>query len=117
MNYEQIKGAGDRLVFNLITMGLTYVAARGWLGDSEVALLAPAFSVAINTVIGIMVNRRVSIAKSATNLGDVVITTPEIAKKTPDYPSIVSNKARLSVIADAVSEAKIADPEEAKRKD
>ena len=61
------------------------------------------------------VNRRTAIAKSATNLGDVVLTTPEIAKATPDYPGIIPMTATPKQIDTA--KAAVADANELKRKD
>jgi len=116
MNYEQFKGAGDRLAAVLVASGLSWAAAKGWLGDQDVAVLAPAIIAIISFGIGVYVNRRKSIAMSASNLGDVVLTTPEIAADTPENKNIISNTSSNKKIAATVAGAK-ADADEVERKD
>lgn len=116
MNYEQFKGAGDRVIAVAVGAILAWAAAKGWLGQEDTAILAPALVALVSAGIGVYVNRRTSIAMSATNLGDVVITTPEIAQGTPGYPKIISNASKPAVIAAAVADAK-ADVKEVNRKD
>lgn len=93
-NWSQLTGVADRVILIL----LTYAAAKGWIASTDVAGLATLILAILGAVYAFYVNRNTNLAKQAAAIPNTtVITTPEIAKATPDQSNIVSN-ADLKVV-------------------
>lgn len=89
---DQMSGMLDRALAVLVTMFLGYCVRKGWLGESDAATLAPAIVILPAIIWGWWNNRDKALVQSAANVpGTVVVTTPELAKATPDQNNIVSS--------------------------
>jgi len=89
---DQLTGMLERAVTVFFTWFLTYASTKGYLTTSQVAEFLPLL-IGIGTVIvGWWVNRAKNLVQAAAAIpGTVVVTTPELAKATPDQNNIVSN--------------------------
>lgn len=85
--WDQIKGIMERLIL----IGLAGATAAGWIGEGDAETYGPAVLLLIGSIYAWWVNRPKAIVQSAAALpGTVVVTTPDLAKSTPE-PNIVSN--------------------------
>lgn len=100
MQWTQISGIFDRI---LIFVG-TYAVARGWIGQNEMMQLV-ALAIGIGGVIwGAYVNTNKSIAQAAAAIpGTVIVSTPELAKATPNESNIISSNSSKEAIGAAVA--------------
>lgn len=90
---DQIKGMLDRGLAVLVTMLLGWCVRKGYLGEGDAATLAPAIVLLPSLAWGWWNNRPKALVQAAAALpGTVVVTTPELAKATPDQNNIVSNE-------------------------
>ena len=117
MQYDQFKGMLDRAIAILATMLLGWMVRNGWLGESDSATLLPAVVLLPSLIWGAWVNRDKALVQSAAAVpGTTVITTPELAKSTPDESNIISNIATPIAIAAAVEASAPTSPVKQKRK-
>ena len=108
MQADQMKGMLDRTIAVLATMFLGWMVKKGWIGESDAASLLPALIVLPAIAWGWWVNRDKALLQSAASVpGTVVVTTPELAKDTPNETNIVSNTAAAPVLVAAVADAKV----------
>ena len=71
---ETLKGTIDRALLVGITWGLTWLATKGYIGDSDVAALAPALVLVIGTAIAYFVNTPKATVKAAAKIDAPVKT-------------------------------------------
>ncbi|MFA5897680.1 MAG: hypothetical protein WC829_01075 [Hyphomicrobium sp.] len=95
---DQIKGMLDRAIAVMATMFLSWMVKKGWLGESDAATLLPALVLLPALAWGWWNNRDKALIQSAANVVDlktgqktVIVTSPEMAKDTPDQNNIVSS--------------------------
>lgn len=109
MNTNQVSGSFDRLATVVVTWLLTYLTTKGYLTASQAADFLPLILGVFVAVYGWYTNRDRNIAMAAAAIpGTTVITTPELAKATPDKTNIISNTSTPSSIAATVAETKVA---------
>lgn len=91
--WDQIRGPIERLIY----IGLGWLVARGYLTSAEVANWATLILAVAAAGYGWWQNRPKAIVQSAAAIpGTAVVTTPELAKATPEN-NIVSN-ANMKVV-------------------
>lgn len=79
--WDQVKGIAERLIL----IGLAWAVAGGYITQDESLVYAPAIIMAVGAIWAWRVNRPKAIAQSAAALpGTTVVTTPDIAKSTPE---------------------------------
>lgn len=95
--WDQIKGIVERFVSLGLAALLSWAVIKGWITKEQAkewgAEYGPIVIMAIATWYGWRINRPKAIVQSAAALpGTVVVTTPAIARATPNEPNIVSNR-------------------------
>lgn len=89
--WDQVKGMAERLIL----IGLASAAAAGWIGKDDALTYGPAILMAVGTIYAWWVNRPKAIVQSAAALpGTTVVTTPDLAKETPET-NIVSSVTNI----------------------
>lgn len=88
--WDQVKGIAERLLL----IGLAWLVAGGYITQDQSLVYAPAILMAIGAIWAWRVNRPKAIVQSAAALPNtVVVTTPDLAKSTPEQ-NIVSTQGR-----------------------
>lgn len=102
LTFDQIRGPVERVVY----IGLGWLVARGFITSAEVANYATLALAVAAAFYGWWQNRPKAVLQSAAAVaGTVVITTPELAKATPNEANIISTKSTAAKISDAVETA------------
>jgi hypothetical protein len=104
---DQVKGMLDRGLAVIVTMFLGWCVRKGYLGEGDAATLAPAIVLLPSLAWGWWNNRPKALVQSAAALpGTVVVTTPDLAKATPNESNIISNENAKDSIAATVANVK-----------
>lgn len=95
--WDQVKGIVERLLSLGLASVFSYAVLKGWITKEDAikygADLLPLLVMAAASLYAWKINRPKEIAQSAAALpGTVVVTTPAIARATPNEPNIVSNR-------------------------
>lgn len=99
MNPVQIRGGSDRAIIVAVTWLFTYLTTKGYISASQAADFAPLVLGIVAAVYGWWVNKNEKLAEQAASVpGTTVVTTPEIAKATPDSPNVISSANTSAVI-------------------
>lgn len=95
MTKDQWQGIAERV----LTILATYLVAKGYITTSQVGDIVNLGLAVAAVGYGFYINRPTAIAQSAAALpGTTVITTPDIAKATPDNNNIISNTENKAVV-------------------
>ena len=90
---DQVKGIVERLVAVL----LTWLVAKGHIGKDEALEYGPVAIAIVSALYAWWINRPKAIVQSAASLpGTTVVTTPEMARSTPE-PNVVSTATNTVV--------------------
>ena len=94
MQWTQISGILDRVLI----AALTFLAAKGYISSNEVGNIAALVLTIAGAIWGFYVNTPKAILQAAAEIPagpsgqkTVVVTSPELAKATPDQNNIVSS--------------------------
>jgi hypothetical protein len=102
ITFDQVRGPIERVIY----IGLGWLVARGYITNAEVANYATLLLAIAAAGYGWWQNRPKAIAQSAAALpGTTIVTTPELAKATPEA-NIVSNLASPESVAATVQSNK-----------
>lgn len=75
---ETVKGTIDRAIVAIVTWVLTWASMKGYIGEGEVANLAPALALVLGTTIAYFVNTPKATINAAAKIDKPV---PEITKE------------------------------------
>jgi hypothetical protein len=79
-NWTQVSGGADRIIL----IGLTWLAAKGYITNEDVANYATLILAIAGAGYSIWVNRNTNLVNRASSVPDtVVVTSPDIAKALP----------------------------------
>lgn len=79
--WDQVKGIAERLIL----IGLAGATGAGWIGKDDALTYGPALLMLVGAIYAWWVNRPKAIVQSAAALpGTTVVTTPDLAKSTPE---------------------------------
>lgn len=103
MQWSQVSGVLDRI---LLAVGM-YAVAKGWISESDMMQFVALVLAVAGAVWGWWVNRDKALVQAAAAIpGTVVVTTPDLAKATPNDNNIVSHNLSPQAIAAEVTAAK-----------
>lgn len=98
ITFDQIRGPVERVIY----IGLGWLVARGFITSAEVANYGTLALAIAAGFYGWWQNRPKAIMQSAAAIeGTTVVTTPELAKATPEV-NIISNAATSAAVNAAV---------------
>jgi hypothetical protein len=104
MQWTQISGVLDRV---LIAVGM-YAVAKGWISESDMMQFVALLLAIAGAVWGWYVNTNKALVQAAAAVpGTVVVTTPDLARATPNESNIVSHNSGPQAIDAAVADSKV----------
>jgi hypothetical protein len=109
ITFDQIRGPVERIIY----IGLGWLVAKGFITSADVANYATLALAVAAAFYGWWQNRPKAVLQSAAAIsGTTVVTTPALAKDTPES-NIISNTSTNKTIGDAVkvnTEPKVTTP-------
>lgn len=105
MQQDQLKGMLDRVGLVLATWFLAWMVRKGWIGSEDSAVLLPGLVLIPALLWGWWNNRDKALIQSAANVpGTVVVTSPTLAKSTPETNIVSNETSKVVTEASVVTE-------------